>query len=51
MSLQGPLKREVRESESEMEEAELLAVKMEEGAMSQGYGASKTLEKAGNGSP
>lgn len=29
MSLQGPLKREARGSEAEMEEAELLAVKME----------------------
>lgn len=32
-----------------MEEAELLAAKMEEGAHSQGCGASKKLEKAANG--
>lgn len=45
MSSQGPHKREARGSESEMEEAAVLAVRMEEGAMSQRCDAPKICKR------
>ena len=44
VSSQGPHKREAGRSESELEEAALLAVMMEEGATSQGSGASRSCK-------
>lgn len=47
----GPHKREAEGSEAEMGDAALLAVRMEEGAASKGYGASRSWKRRNGFSP